>query len=265
MPLRSRRRVTTIHNISINTMSKRPIYISFASPKGGVGKTTLTMFAASYLHYHGGYNVAVVDCNYPLYSIANERVKEIEYMKCDDRGFKRFLEIRKQSQKGSYPIVNSSIKSVMKDLKELRMSEDYDIILFDLPSLMSVYGTSELLTSMDIVIFPITDCERAVDTTTRYIETLNEHIITTGKSTIKEIYLLRNRINTAESHHALDDAMDRLLVLSGAEVMESVIGYNRKHIPANTLCLPKLNNHYKHLVEMVEELKTIIINQWRES
>ncbi len=246
-------------------MNKRPIYISFASPKGGVGKTTLTMFAASYLHYHSGYSVAVIDCNYPLYTIANERVKEIENMKCDEKEFKRFLDIRKQIQKGSYPIVNTSVKSAPKDLKEFCMSEDYDVILFDLPSLMSVYGTSELLTSMDIVIFPIPKCERALETTTRYIEIFNEHIITTGKSTIKEIYLLHNRINSAESHYALDDAMDRLLALSGAEVMNSVIGYNRKHIPANTLSLPKIHSHYKYLVEMVEELKTIITNQWHDS
>lgn len=30
---------------------QKPIYITFASPKGGVGKTTLTTLMASYLHY----------------------------------------------------------------------------------------------------------------------------------------------------------------------------------------------------------------------
>ena len=42
-------------------MSK-PIYLAIASPKGGVGKTSLTVLAASILHYHRGYDAAVVDC-----------------------------------------------------------------------------------------------------------------------------------------------------------------------------------------------------------
>ena len=55
-----------------------PIHIAIASPLGGVGKTTLTVLAASTLHYHLGYSVAVIDCNYPLYTTAYLRGKETE-------------------------------------------------------------------------------------------------------------------------------------------------------------------------------------------
>lgn len=43
----------------------KEIFIAFATQKGGIGKTTLTVLTASYLHYVKGYNVAVVDCDAP--------------------------------------------------------------------------------------------------------------------------------------------------------------------------------------------------------
>ena len=44
---------------------KTPLYVAFSTQKGGVGKTTFTVLAASYLYYLKGYDVAVVDCDYP--------------------------------------------------------------------------------------------------------------------------------------------------------------------------------------------------------
>ena len=41
---------------------KTPLYVAFSTQKGGVGKTTFTVLAASYLYYLKGYDVAVVDC-----------------------------------------------------------------------------------------------------------------------------------------------------------------------------------------------------------
>ena len=55
----------------------KEIFIAFATQKGGIGKTTLTVLTASYLHYVKGYNVAVVDCDAPQNSIADLRAREI--------------------------------------------------------------------------------------------------------------------------------------------------------------------------------------------
>ena len=38
---------------------RTPLYVAFSTQKGGVGKTTFTVLAASYLHYLKGYDVAV--------------------------------------------------------------------------------------------------------------------------------------------------------------------------------------------------------------
>ena len=46
-------------------MKKEPLFIAFASQKGGVGKTAFTVLTAGILRYQRGYNVAVVDCDPP--------------------------------------------------------------------------------------------------------------------------------------------------------------------------------------------------------
>ena len=50
-------------------MEKKSLCVAFSTQKGGAGKTTLTVLVASYLHYVKGYDVVVVNCDYPQHSI----------------------------------------------------------------------------------------------------------------------------------------------------------------------------------------------------
>ena len=53
-------------------------YVAISTQKGGAGKTTLTVLVASYLHYVKGYNVAVVDCDFPQYSVHDMRKRDLK-------------------------------------------------------------------------------------------------------------------------------------------------------------------------------------------
>ena len=46
--------------------------------------TTITVLVASYLHYVKGYNVAVVDCDFPQYSIHDMRKRDMDMTMKDD-------------------------------------------------------------------------------------------------------------------------------------------------------------------------------------
>ena len=59
-------------------MKKETLYVAFSTQKGGVGKTTFTVLVASYLYYLKGYNVAVVDCDYPQHSMLSASSKHWE-------------------------------------------------------------------------------------------------------------------------------------------------------------------------------------------
>ena len=63
---------------------RTPLYVAFSTQKGGVGKTTFTVLAASYLYYLKGYDVAVVDCDYPQHSIAGMRKRDAEQVGADE-------------------------------------------------------------------------------------------------------------------------------------------------------------------------------------
>ncbi|MCH5685525.1 ParA family protein [Niabella sp. W65] len=52
--------------------------MAFSTQKGGVGKSTFTMLMASILHYRMGYNVAVIDCDYPQHSLALQRERDLK-------------------------------------------------------------------------------------------------------------------------------------------------------------------------------------------
>ena len=52
-------------------MKKEPSFITFASRKGEAGKTAFTVPTADILHNCRKYNVAVVDCDPPRYSIGS--------------------------------------------------------------------------------------------------------------------------------------------------------------------------------------------------
>ena len=59
-------------------MTSTTKFISFSTQKGGVGKSTFTTLVASLLHYRMGYNVAVMDCDYPQYSLHRMREQDLK-------------------------------------------------------------------------------------------------------------------------------------------------------------------------------------------
>ena len=201
-----------------------PIHIVIASPLGGVGKTTLTVLAASTLHYHLGYSVAVTDCNYPLYTTAYLRGKETEEQRTYDN---RLTHQMRQP----YPIVCVPVAKAWKEAKQLQAEVRPKCIFFDLPPLMRTEGTVELLTRMDAVIFPVTGNPMDTDAVRRFIEIVGEQILTMGKGNIRELYLLRNMLGSWEK----DEVQERCRTLTeetGAVLMQTSLPYSRHFRPS---------------------------------
>ena len=62
------------YNIKNVDMKKEPLFVAISNQKGGVGKSAITIMLAGYFHYLKGLNVAVVDCDFPQFSLI--RMKE---------------------------------------------------------------------------------------------------------------------------------------------------------------------------------------------
>jgi cellulose biosynthesis protein BcsQ len=84
---------------------KQPLFIAFSTQKGGVGKTTFSTLAASYLHYEKGYNVAVIDCDYPQWSIHSMRKREAEQLQTNTYYQNKAVALFESLGKGAYPVI----------------------------------------------------------------------------------------------------------------------------------------------------------------
>lgn len=214
-------------------MYRKPIYGAFASPKGGVGKTTLTIITASYLHYKMDCRVAVVDCNHPIYPIGFFRNQEIKEIDRTPRFKEKLIDHFFEGNIKAYPIALATMQSALAAAQELEKQDPkLDLILFDMPNLMVVDNTSDLLSKMDFVIFPVTGCLLSAMTTSTYAQTLHEQVITTGKGNIKSIHLLRTMINGWQQRNP-DFNNTMLADRAGATFLKTSIPYteqSRAHI-----------------------------------
>ena len=96
-------------------MKEKTKFVAFSTQKGGAGKTTLTVLAASYLHYVKGFNVAVIDCDYPQHSIVEMRERDLK-LALEDEHYKRLAyEQFTRLQKKAYPVVESNTKEALAD------------------------------------------------------------------------------------------------------------------------------------------------------
>jgi cellulose biosynthesis protein BcsQ len=204
-------------------MEKREtLFIAFSTQKGGVGKTTLTVLASSYLHYVKGYNVAVVDCDYPQFSIADMRKRDVEQVMKDSH-YKRLAYIQfQQLQKKAYKVIECPSVEAIANAEQLQTENDPDFIFFDLPGTMNAAGVVKTLACMDYIFVPITADRVVLESTLQFATVLHDKLITTGKTNIKGLHLLWNMVDGREKsdlYHAYDNAIEEL----GLEVMKTVL------------------------------------------
>jgi cellulose biosynthesis protein BcsQ len=201
---------------------KETLFIAFSTQKGGVGKTTLTVLAASYLHYVKGYNVAVVDCDYPQFSIADMRRRDVEQVMKDNH-YKRMAHIQFTAiAKNAYPVEECSSVDAIAKAELLQEEGEPDFIFFDLPGTMNTAGVVKTLASMDYIFVPISADRVVLESTLQFATTLHDNLITTGKSNIKGLQLIWNMVDGREKsdlYHAYDHAIEEL----GLQVMETVL------------------------------------------
>lgn len=212
---------------------QKPIYITFASPKGGVGKTTLTTLMASYLHYTKEYNVAVIDCCYPEYGLDFLRRNEIEKITKDNYYNRKAQKQFTAKNKKAYPVINTRVETAIEEAEKLQGA---DIILFDMPNIMSGKAVS-LFAEMECIVFPLMGGTMYINTLQSFVEAINQLVITTGKGKIKAMYLLRNRVNNWDGIE-FTTACEALAADTGTTLLNSTLSYSR-HYQKDIFCSKK--------------------------
>ena len=178
---------------------KEPKYVAFSTQKGGAGKTTLTVLVASYLHYVRGYNVAVIDCDYPQHSISEMRERDFGMVENDEyyKGM-LFEQFTRLGEKKAYPVIESDTQEALNEAEKLAQEDEYDFIFFDLPGTLNNEGLVLSLASMDYIIAPIAADRLVLESTLNYLIAVRDNIVSTGKTNIKGMYLLWNLVDGRE-------------------------------------------------------------------
>lgn len=194
-------------------MEKKILNVAFSTQKGGAGKTTLTVLVASYLHYVKGYNVAVIDCDFPQHSIADMRKRDLQMTMEDDHyklmAYEQFSSLGKKA----YVVVESSPENAMEDAKAVIEEMNPDFVFFDLPGTINNPEVVKTLSFMDYIIAPISADQLVLESTLQYVVTLNDALITPGKAKIKGLYLLWNLVDGREKtelYEVYEDVIDKL-------------------------------------------------------
>jgi cellulose biosynthesis protein BcsQ len=205
-------------------MKKDSLFIAFSTQKGGAGKTTLTVLVASYLHYVKGYNVAIVDCDYPQHSIHDMRMRDIKSA-TEDNYYKvlAFEQIKRLAGRKFYQVVRSFPREAISAAERLAgFNEDLDFVFFDLPGTLNDEGLLLTLRQMNYVFAPISADYVVLESTLNFATALNEKLITTGKSNIAALRLIWNMVDGREKTD-LYEVYEGVIAQLGLQVLDTVI------------------------------------------
>lgn len=211
--------------------NQKPLYISICTQKGGAGKSVFTTLIASYLHYLKGYNVAVIDCDYPQWSVYKMRQREAEQIERNSFYQKKAETFFSALNKPTYPIVPSSPEKGLQDAREFLSQEvdSYDIVLFDLPGTVNNESVIETYFSMDHLFVPITTSRINMESTLPFIISVNEMLtINQGNIKLREIHPFWNRITNREKQGLLE-YYEKAINELGISIMETRIPQSVKY------------------------------------
>lgn len=181
-------------------MSKETLSIAFSTQKGGVGKTTFTVLAASYLHYLKGFNVLVVDCDYPQHSITAMRKRDAELVNTNEdyklKAYTQFMALNKKA----YPVLDASPEEAVEVAMEYIKSqpEPIDVIFYDFPGTVNSAGVISSLAAMDYIFTPITADRVVLESTLSFAITINNLLIQNSQFNLKGLYLFWNQVDKRE-------------------------------------------------------------------
>ena len=216
-------------------MEKKNLCVAFSTQKGGAGKTTLTVLVASYLHYVKGYDVAVIDCDYPQYSIARMRERDLKVATEDAHykalAYQQFTRLNKKM----YPVIKSLPEKAYETAKALMGKGKYDFIFLDLPGTINKDGVIQTLAKMDYIFSPISADRVVMESTLVFATRLTDTLITTGKSQIKGLNLIWNMVDGRESTE-LYDVYEQIIAQLGLSVLKTSLPDSkrfRRELPAS--------------------------------
>lgn len=181
-------------------MEKLPLFISFCAQKGGIGKTTFTIFAADWFYYKGGLNVLVVDCDYPQHSIDELRNREKKVLSESNRYKLLMMRQFEKYPKKAFPILRCRPDNAINQTKEFieNSGQHFDFVLFDLPGTVNSVGVIHIISQLDYIFVPMRPDRLVMQSTLNFARTISERFVCNPAANTKDLYLFWNMVDRRE-------------------------------------------------------------------
>ena len=178
-----------MNNQQNDDMDRQTLNVAFATQKGGSGKTAITVLVAGYLHYRLGCPLAVIDCDFPQYSLYEMRerdsraVLENEYLK------RAAYEQMRQPGRAAYPVRKCRVEQAPDTARELAAEGCYDLLFFDLPGTVNSAGILRTIAQMDYIFAPVSADKAVLESTLSFLDVLQRMMLGKETSRLKGLYL----------------------------------------------------------------------------
>ena len=251
-----------------------PVYVAFATQKGGVGKSTLTALVASYLYFVEGVEVAVIDSDSTQHTMNVYRQHDLMVTKENPRLRRIMANFYRHFNKEAYKIELTSAKEAMA-IAETVTQEMIErgtppkVIFFDITGTINDRDIVLLISQMDYIFVPITTETGEMESSITFADHVNNLLVTTGDTSIKELRLVWNKINSREKTN-LCNLIDNYMAMRGLSSLDTVLVKSNKFekdgretgngCVFRSTMLPPEKRLLKgsNLVELVAEIRSII-------
>lgn len=154
---------------------------------------------AGYLHYRLGCPLAVIDCDFPQYSLYEMRerdsraVLENEYLK------RAAYEQMRQPGRAAYPVRKCRVEQAPDTARELAAEGCYDLLFFDLPGTVNSAGILRTIAQMDYIFAPVSADKAVLESTLSFLDVLQRMMLGKETSRLKGLYLFWNQVDKRET------------------------------------------------------------------
>jgi len=190
-------------------MDRKSIYVAFSNQKGGVGKSAFTTLAASYLHYAGGKNVAVIDCDYPQHSIFTMRERDKTMLSANEAYKDLMVSQFEAIGKKAYPVLKAKPEEAVSIADKLVNASPVpvDVVFFDLSGTVNSSGILKSMISLDYLFCPVISDRLVMQSSLTFASTMQEFLKRDTRAPLKEIFLFWNQLIKSENREIYDAYM----------------------------------------------------------
>mgnify|MGYP000814544587 CR=1 FL=1 len=193
-----------MNNQQNDDMDRQTLNVAFATQKGGSGKTAITVLVAGYLHYRLGCPLAVIDCDFPQYSLYEMRERDSRAVLENEHLKRAAYEQMRQPGRAAYPVRKCRVEQAPDTARELAAEGCYDLLFFDLPGTVNSAGILRTIAQMDYIFAPISADRLVVESTLQFAALFHENLITTGIAKTKGLYLFWTMVDGRERSELYD-------------------------------------------------------------